>query len=164
VWEEGWPGTAGDADALHLRLINRCSTLSGYLYTMSTRLRRPSLWRQLLVTAALLAFQGYLGWSAIGGNFGIEGRKAMLADIESLRVQSGTLGAAIDAYRHKVALFAPQSLDPDILTEKARALLSMSEAGDMVVMVDPTTGEPISGLHAVSTENESMPKIEAGID
>ncbi|HVY50931.1 MAG TPA: hypothetical protein VHA07_05155 [Devosia sp.] len=131
---------------------------------MSTRLRRPSLWRQLLVTAGLVAFQGYLGWSAIGGNFGIEGRKAMLADIESLRVQSGALSAAIDAYRHKVALFDSKSLDPDILTEKARALLSMAQAGDMVVMVDPQTGKPTGGLPVGSTENQAMPKIEAGID
>src|ERR1700710_873815 len=109
---------------------------------MSTRLRRPSLWRQLAVTAALLAFQGYLGWSAINGNYGIEGRKLMLVDIVGLKVQSGALSAEIDAYRHKVSLFDPKKLDPDILTEKARALLSMAQIGDMVVMVDPVTGEP----------------------
>ena len=131
---------------------------------MTTRLRRPSLWRQLAVTAALLAFQGYLGWSAIGGNFGIEGRKVMLADIAGLKVQSGALSAEIEAYRHKVSLFDPKKLDPDILTEKARALLLMAQVGDMVVMVDPETGEPATGLHASSTGNEAMPKIQSGID
>ena len=131
---------------------------------MSTRLRRPSLWRQLLVTAALVAFQGYLGWSAISGNFGIEGRKQMMADIASLKVTSGGLGAEIEGYRHKVALFDPKSLDPDILTEKARALLSMAPIGDMVIMVDPDTGKPAGGLQAPSTGNEAMPKIESGID
>ena len=131
---------------------------------MTTRLRRPSVWRQLLITAVLLAFQGYLGWSAIGGNFGTESQKIMKADIVDLKVQSAALQAEIDSYRHKVDLFDPKKLDPDLLTERARALLMMAQVGDMVVMVDPTTGEPISGLHAVSTENESMPKIEAGID
>jgi len=131
---------------------------------MSTRLRRPSLWRQLLVTAALLAFQGYLGYSAINGNFGIEGRKSMLADIDDLKATSGALSAELDSYRRKVALFDPKSLDPDILTEKARALLSMAQIGDMVVMVDLATGKPRSSSHALSTENEAMPKIESGID
>ncbi|MEO6015383.1 MAG: septum formation initiator family protein [Devosia sp.] len=131
---------------------------------MSTRLRRPSIWRQLLVTAALLAFQGYLGWSAIGGNFGTESQKLMKADIVDLKVQSGALQAEIDAYRHKVNLFNPKKLDPDILTERARALLSMAQIGDMVVMVDPATGKPITSLLASSTEIESMPKIESGID
>ena len=131
---------------------------------MSTRLRRPSLWRQLAVTAALLAFQGYLGWSAINGNYGIEGRKLMLADIVGLKVQSGALSAEIDAYRHKVSLFDPKKLDPDILTEKARALLSMAQIGDMVVMVDPATGEPTTSSLPASTGNEAMPKIQSGID
>jgi cell division protein FtsB len=131
---------------------------------MSTRLRRPSLWRQLAVTAALLAFQGYLGWSAINGNYGIEGRKLMLADIAGLKVQWGALSAEIDAYRHKVSLFDPKKLDPDILTEKARALLSMAQIGDMVVMVDPVTGEPTTSSLPASTGNEAMPKIQSGID
>jgi cell division protein FtsB len=131
---------------------------------MSTRLRRPSLWRGLLVTAGLLAFQGYLGWSAIGGNFGIEGRRQLLKDIGDLKVQSALLSAEIESYRHRVSLFDPKQLDPDILTEKARALLAMSEVGDMVIMTDPVTGKPLGGLQASSTGNESMPKIESGID
>ena len=131
---------------------------------MSTRLRRPSLWRQLLVTSALVAFQGYLGWSALVGNFGIEGRKSMQTDIDALKVQSGALSAEIESYRHKISLFDPKSLDPDILTEKARAMLSMAQTGDMVVMVNPATGKPLGGSQASSTGNESMPKIESGID
>ena len=131
---------------------------------MSTRLRRPSVWRQLLVTTALLAFQGYLGWSALEGDYGFAGRKQMQADIDTLKVQSGALQAEIDSYRHRVALFDPSALDPDILTEKARALLSMAEIGDMVVMVDPTTGQLPSGSQQVLTGDQSMPKIEKGID
>jgi cell division protein FtsB len=131
---------------------------------MSTRLRRPSIWRGLLITAGLLAFQGYLGWSAIGGNFGTESQKVMKADIVELKTQSAALQAEIDAYRHKVDLFNPHKLDPDILTERARALLSMAQIGDMVVMVDPATGKPTTSLLTSSTENEAMPDIEVGID
>ena len=131
---------------------------------MSTRLRRPSLWRQLAITAALVAFQGYLGWSAIGGNFGIDSQKVMQGEIVDLKAKSASLNVEIDSYRHKVALFDPHSLDPDILTEKARAFLSMAQAGDMVVMVDPATGQPAGGLTMQSTSDQSMPKIESGID
>ena len=131
---------------------------------MSTRLRRPSIWRQLLVTAALVAFQGYLGWNALSGNFGVDNQKVIAADIVDLKVQSAALQAEIDAYRHKVNLFDPKSLDPDILTERARALLSMAQIGDMVVMFDPRSGKPITSSLPASTEIEAMPKIEAGID
>ena len=88
----------------------------------------------------------------------------MMAEIDTLKVTSGGLAAEIEGYRHKVSLFDPKSLDPDILTEKARALLSMAPVGDMVIMVDPDTGKPTSGLQTTSTGNEAMPKIEAGID
>jgi cell division protein FtsB len=131
---------------------------------MSTRLRRPSIWRGLLIAAGLLSFQAYLGWNAIGGNFGIESQKVMKADIVDLKVQSAALQAEIDAYRHKVDLFDPRKLDPDLLTERARALLSMAQVGDMVVMVDPKTGKSISSSLMASTENEAMPEIEDGID
>jgi len=131
---------------------------------MSTRLRRPSLWRQLFVSAALFSFQGYLGLSAVVGKFGIEGRKLMQADIDKLKVTSGGLSAEIDSYRHKISLFDSKSLDPDILTEKARAMLLMAQVGDMVVMIDPNTRKPDGGSQSTSTENQAMPKIESGID
>jgi cell division protein FtsB len=131
---------------------------------MSTRLRRPSIWRGLLIAAGLVSFQAYLGWNAIGGNFGIESQKVMKAEIVDLKVQSAALQAEIDAYRHKVNLFDPRKLDPDLLTERARALLSMAQVGDMVVMVDPSTGKPIPSSLVVSTEIEAMPEIEDGID
>ncbi len=88
----------------------------------------------------------------------------MKAEIVALKGQSASLQAEIDAYRHKVDLFDPARLDPDILTERARALLSMAQIGDMVVMVDPSTGKPTTSLQASSTEIEAMPKIEIGID
>ena len=131
---------------------------------MSTRLKRPAIWRSLLVTALLLAFQGYLGFNVIGGQFGITSQKQMRADIETLKAQSATLQAEMDSYKHKASLFDPASLDPDILTEKARALLQMAKPNDLIVMTDPKTGLPISGSARELTQNQSTPTIAAGID
>lgn len=113
---------------------------------------------------ALVGFQAYLGYHAIGGQFGIESQKVMKGEIEDLKVTSGALQAEIDAYRHRVDLFNPKRLDPDILTERARALLSMAQIGDMVVMTDPRTGKPITSSLPSSTDNGIMPEIEVGID
>ncbi|HVW94185.1 MAG TPA: septum formation initiator family protein [Devosia sp.] len=131
---------------------------------MSTRLKRPAVWRSLLVTLLLLAFQGYLGFNVIGGQFGIQSQKQMRSDIEDLKAQSATLAAEIDSYNHRASLFNPSSLDPDILTEKARALLQMAAPDDLIVMTDPHTGLPISGSAAGLTGNQSAPTIAAGID
>lgn len=112
---------------------------------MPTRLKRPALWRPLALTVALLGFQGYLGFSAIGGQFGIESRTQIMLDIDQLKAKSAALQAEIDAYRHRATLMDPRRLDPDIVTERARALLNMANADDMLVMVDPGTGQPLSG-------------------
>ncbi len=131
---------------------------------MSTRLKRPTLWRSLLITGLLVAFMGYLGFNVIGGQFGIESQKQMRVDIETLKAQSATLQAEIDSYRHKTSLFDAASLDPDILTERARALLQMAQPDDLVVMTDARTGLPISGSARGLTDNQASATIAKGID
>ncbi|GLQ09579.1 MAG TPA: septum formation initiator family protein [Devosia sp.] len=112
---------------------------------MPTRLKRPPFWRPLAMTVALLGFQGYLAYSAISGQFGIENREQILADIDVLKSRSAALQAEIDAFRHRSTLMDSRRLDPDIVTERARALLNMANADDIIVMVDPVSGKPLSG-------------------
>lgn len=131
---------------------------------MPTRLKRPSFWRQLLFAGSLVAFQGYLGFNVVSGQFGIESQKQMRAEIEELKARSGALQAELDVYRQRVALFDPARLDPDIVSERARALLSMAQPDDIVVMVDPASGKPISGSSGELTETQSSDIIEDGID
>ncbi|MHB1102797.1 MAG: FtsB family cell division protein [Devosia sp.] len=120
---------------------------------MSTRLKRPSFWRHVAVALGLVAFQGYLGFNVVSGQFGIESQKQMHAEIEELKAQSGALQAEIDAYRHRVALFDPARLDPDIVSERARALLSMAQPDDIIVMIDPATGKPVSSSSSQLSQN-----------
>ena len=131
---------------------------------MTTRLKRPTIWRSLLVTALLLAFQGYLGFNVIGGQFGIESQKQMRVDIEDLKAQSATLQAEIDSYQHKASLFDPANLDPDIVSERARALLQMAQPEDLIIMTDPVTGLPISGSATGLTDIGATATIAKGID
>lgn len=109
---------------------------------MPTRLKRPSVLRALAITTVLVGFQAYLGYSALHGQFGTESNARMLGEISDLEAQSATIQAEIDAYRHRVQLFDAASLDPDILTERARALLNMAQADDVIVMLDPLTSMP----------------------
>ncbi|UJW86137.1 FtsB family cell division protein [Devosia sp. SL43] len=128
---------------------------------MPTRLKRPAIWRPLALTVALLGFQGYLGFSAIGGQFGIENRTQIMLDIDQLKGKSAALQAEIDAYRHRATLMDTRRLDPDIVTERARAMLNMANADDVIVMVDPHTGEPLSGKFRELASDELMQLIEA---
>lgn len=109
---------------------------------MPTRLKRPSFWRQLALTACMSGFLSYLGYHAVGGQFGVESHKEMQQDIIALEATSAALQAEIDAYRHRVELFRADRLDPDILSERARALLAMAQEDDIVIMVPMTGSEP----------------------
>ena len=128
---------------------------------MPTRLKRPPIWRPLGLTVTLLAFQGYLGYSAISGQFGIENREQIIADIEVLEDRSSALQAEIDAFRHRNSLMNPKHLDPDLVTERARALLNMAHADDILVMVNPENGQPVSGKFVELIDSELISIIEA---
>lgn len=128
---------------------------------MPTRLKRPAIWRPLALTVALLGFQGYLGFSAIGGQFGIENRTQILLDIDQLKGRSAALQAEIDAYSHRATLMDTRRLDPDIVTERARALLNMANADDIIVMVDPASGKPLSGKYEELAGDQLMQLLEA---
>ena len=128
---------------------------------MSTRLKRPAIWRPLALTVTLLGFQSYLGFSALGGQFGIESRVEILLDIDQLKGQSAALQAEIEAYRHRATLMDTRRLDPDIVTERARALLNMANADDILVMVDPHSGKPLSGKFEELASDELIELIEA---
>jgi len=128
---------------------------------MPTRLKRPAIWRPLALTVALLGFQGYLGFSAVGGQFGIENRAQILLDIDQLKGRSAALQAEIDAYRHRSTLMDTRRLDPDIVTERARKLLNMAHADDIIVMVDPHTGKPLSGKFEELATDELTQLIQA---
>jgi cell division protein FtsB len=131
---------------------------------MPTRLKRPAFWRHVALTFGLIAFQGYLGYSVVTGQFGIESQDALESEINELKAKSGALQAEIESYRHRIELFQTTRLDPDLVSERARALLSMAQADDIVVMVDLTTGKPNSGSSAASTADELTGNIESGID
>jgi cell division protein FtsB len=108
----------------------------GYFASMPTRLKKPSVAKQLAISATLLAFLAYLGVNSLSGQFGIENREEMFAEIEVLKVETAVLQAEIYALRHRVSLFDRSQIDPDILTERARALLSMASPDDIILLLD----------------------------
>ena len=131
---------------------------------MPTRLKRPAFWRHVALALGLIAFQGYLGYSVVTGQFGIESQDVLVAEIDELGAKSGALQAEFDSFRHRIDLFQTTRMDPDLVSERARALLSMAQPDDIVVMVNPADGKPRSGSSAASTTDQLSGIIEDGID
>ncbi len=113
------------------------------------------------MTATLLAFQFYLGYSAISGQFGIESRGEIKAEIEVLADRSSALQAELDSFKHRISLMNPRHLDPDLVTERARALLNMAHVDDVLIMINPENGKPISGQFVELIDDQLISIIQA---
>lgn len=103
---------------------------------MPTRLKKPSIANKLLITAALLAFQGYLAHHALIGQYGVESQKELVERKALLTIQSQLLDARIETAKNRNSLLVADRLDPDMLSERARGLLGWSNPNDILIPVE----------------------------
>jgi cell division protein FtsB len=87
----------------------------------------------LYVLAALLI--GYFGVNAYTGNLGLRARQDLDQQIGALTAELGQLKGEREQWQRRVALIKSESLDPDMLDERARALLDYADPRDAVMMV-----------------------------
>jgi cell division protein FtsB len=99
------------------------------------RLRTVLTTLGLYLGAALLI--GYFGVNAYTGNHGIHARQALDLQMGRLTVERDTLRAERQQWERRVALLKSGSLDPDMLDERARALLDYVDARDLTLMRRP---------------------------
>ncbi len=102
---------------------------------MPTRQKKPSIVKQFSISIALSGFILYMGQSAISGKYGMKNREILLAQIEQMQESSKKTQQEIEEYKKRIALFDPQRLDPDILTQRARELLAMAHENDRIIIV-----------------------------
>ena len=107
---------------------------------MTTQLKRPSLLRKLAIAAALLLFQGYLGYHLVEGNFGVMSQQKYVEQLDALKTQAADLDAQIDAAKNRNSLLLADRLDPDLLSERARHLLGWANPADIIIPADELNG------------------------
>jgi len=86
----------------------------------------------LYLGAALLI--GYFGVNAYTGNHGINARQGLDVQMAQLTAERDALRAERQKWERRVALLKSQSLDPDMLDERARALLDYVDPRDLTLM------------------------------
>ncbi len=89
----------------------------------------------LYVLAALLI--GYFGINAYTGNHGLRVKKSLDQEIAELSGELTRLKAERRQWERRVALLRSESLDPDMLDERARALLNYSHPADLIWFASP---------------------------
>lgn len=87
----------------------------------------------LYLGAALLI--GYFGVNAYTGNHGINARQGLDLQLARLTAERDTLRSERQRWERRVALLKSQSIDPDMLDERARALLDYVNAADLTLML-----------------------------
>ncbi len=112
---------------------------------MVTRKRLRSILTALglYVTAALLI--GYFGVNAFSGNHGLKAKQDIDQQIASLSTELGRLQIERAQWERRVALLKSNGLDPDMLDERARALLDYVHPNDLTLMFDAPRGSPADG-------------------
>ena len=96
------------------------------------RLRTVLTTLGLYLGAALLI--GYFGVNAYTGNHGINARQRLDVQMARLTGERDLLRSERQQWERRVALLKSHSLDPDMLDERARALLDYVDARDLTLM------------------------------
>jgi cell division protein FtsB len=102
---------------------------------MVTRKRLRSILTALglYVIAALLI--GYFGANAFSGNRGLKAKQDIDQQITSLSAELTRLQAERGQWERRIALLKSGGLDPDMLDERARALLDYAHPSDLTLML-----------------------------
>jgi cell division protein FtsB len=101
---------------------------------MVTRPRLRSFFTALglYVLAALLI--GYFGVNAYTGDHGLRAREELDRQIADLNRQLDEATAERDLWERRVRLLKSERVDPDMLDERARALLDYVDPRDLVLI------------------------------
>jgi cell division protein FtsB len=100
---------------------------------MVTRNRLRSVLNALaLYTIAALVI-GYFGVNAYTGNHGLRARQDLDLQIGQLTSELTTLKSERAVWERRVALLKPESIDPDLLDERARVLLDYADPRDLTL-------------------------------
>jgi cell division protein FtsB len=103
---------------------------------MVTRKRLRSIFTALglYIMAALLI--GYFGVNAFSGNHGLKAKQDIDQQIASLSSELAQLQVLHGQWRRRIALLKSSGLDPDMLDERARALLDYAHPNDLTLMLE----------------------------
>jgi cell division protein FtsB len=87
-----------------------------------------------LYTIAALVI-GYFGVNAYSGNHGLRAKHDLDQQIAQLSGELATLKAERASWDRRVSLLKPESIDRDMLDERARSLLNYADPRDLTLRV-----------------------------
>ena len=103
---------------------------------MATRQRKQSKVRPLVVPTVCPLLLAYFGYHAVEGDYGHHALQKLKAREIDLSGQLARLKDERRTLDRRVSLMRPESLDPDMIEERARRTLNVARAGDIIILRD----------------------------
>jgi cell division protein FtsB len=103
---------------------------------MTTRQRKQSKIKPLLLPACCLLILGYFAYHAVEGDYGLFALGKLVERVAALETELDAVRAERKEMEKHVALMRPESLDKDMIDERAREALNMADAKDIVIFLD----------------------------
>ena len=104
---------------------------------MVTRQRKQSKVRPLLLPLCCLLILGYFAYHAVEGDYGLFALGKLQDRVKALEAELDAVRAERTHMEKRVALMRPESLDKDMIDERAREALNMADPKDIVIFLDP---------------------------
>jgi cell division protein FtsB len=109
---------------------------------MVTRKRLRSILNALALYVLAGLLIGYFGVNAFSGNHGLNAKQDIEQQIAALSAELAKLHVERNQWERRVALLKSRGLDPDMLDERARALLDYAHPNDLTLVFPPSRGRP----------------------
>jgi cell division protein FtsB len=101
---------------------------------MIVRKRLRSVLAALGLYAGAALLIGYFGVNAYTGARGLRANQDLAQQMSGLTVELAALKRERERWEHKVSLLRFDAIDPDLLDERARAMLDYVDPHDLVMM------------------------------
>lgn len=100
------------------------------------RTREPLRLRQALIPLVCLVVLGYFAYHAVYGRHGFIAWLGIQNRVDTLEHQLVEMRGQREQLDRQVALLRPESLDPDLLDERARSALGYAGDNEVVIFLD----------------------------
>jgi cell division protein FtsB len=104
---------------------------------MVTHRRRRAILTALGLYLFAALFVGYFGYNAFTGAHGLRAQADLDQQLATMQTELDRLKAERTGWERRVALLRSDKIDPDMLDERARALLGLADPRDVVLLNHP---------------------------
>lgn len=100
--------------------------------SLAQEIRRRS--RQAIVPTFAICVTAYFGYHLVQGDYGLVSWLRLTHEIEQTKAELGQVSGEREALERRVNLLRPESLDRDMIDERARTVLGFSHENDAIII------------------------------